>query len=93
MKLNIEEHDLDMILMGYLRYSMGRMTYMVPHCCATLSKYIPKMDIARQKWFVHEIERELERYERNNAVMGMPCDHKMWQDLVKNLQVHIDENE
>lgn len=85
MKLDITEEQLDLMLGSYMRYSLGRMTYIVDACCDTLELYVPRLPLTKQFWYAEQIRRALINATNNETTLGMQMDHDRWQRCLERL--------
>lgn len=86
-QISISHSDLDLMLMGYLRYSMGRKTYIVHACAQTVRELVPKLGRNSAAMFASELDRELSAALAKDEFLGMPMDHAEWVDLKYDLEM------
>ena len=76
----------EQILVCAVRYTLGRMSYMVNVVCDYVKE--KRNDLSQNciNIIVNDIEEELERYHNLCETLGMECDEKDWIDLLHMLK-------
>jgi len=85
-RLSISDNNLDLMLGSYMRYSLGRMSYIVDACCDTLEQYVPRLSEIRREFYITEIEKALQDATNRNTTLGMQMDHTRWQRCLERLK-------
>lgn len=78
---DFEEEDLFTFLLFSFRYCLGRMSYAVSLFERLFDRYIMHLESAHRKLILEELERELQLAKQSNRMLGMKCDHEIWQRL------------
>lgn len=86
MKIEINLLDLDLMLMGYMRYALGRSTYITSACAETLEHLVPQLPKTSQIQYIQWIQDELNRCEEEGTTCGMKMDHETWRTTVELLK-------
>lgn len=93
---NVKElgpREFELALLGYLRYSMGRRSYIVGACSDYLISLLPVLS----DWCLNNIENDLEDYaadvERDFRSWGDDYDKASWLKLWDNLVIEIKNRE
>ena len=81
--------EFELSLLGYLRYSMGRRSYIVGACSDYLISLLPVLS----DWCLNNIENDLEDYaadvEKDFRSWGDDCDKASWLKLWDNLVIEM----
>ena len=81
--------EFELALLGYLRYSMGRRSYIVGACSDYLISLLPVLS----DWCLNNIEDDLENYaadvEKDFRSWGDECDKTTWLKLWDNLVIEM----
>jgi len=83
---HVASTDLFFMILGYVRYAVGRMSMAPSEAQAIIARYGHALEKAHLTQIESEIARELARCERMNQPLGMEMDHKTWKDTVVELQ-------
>lgn len=71
------------MLLGYVRYAMGRMST-APSTAAELVRcYASALTQEQREQIRDEIRAELDRREKRGEKLGMDCDHRTWRELLR----------
>ena len=81
--------DLFSMLLGQVRYAMGRMSYIVGVCSRHVHEYWPHLQASQRGVLLRDITEELERYERAGKLCGMDFDHREWVALREWMREHL----
>ena len=66
------------LLVSHVRYSMGRMTYIVGECCKRVRWYWPHLESGHREVLIRDVSEELAMSERTGRKLGMDFDHADW---------------
>lgn len=66
------------LLLSHIRYSMGRMTYIVGECCKRVRWYWPHLEKGHREVLMRDVTEELDRCEKHGSKLGMEMDHREW---------------
>ncbi len=81
MKIDIDDTDLYLMLGSYMRYALGRKSYIVGACCDTLEQLVPKLPIEHMREAIMlELGKEL-----RESTLGMDMDKERWQECYNRL--------
>ena len=83
----------EMILICAVRYTLGRMSYMVSVVCDYVKGKRSELSHNCINIIIHNIEEELERYHNLGETLGMECDEKNWLELLNVLKVEVNKND
>ena len=82
--------DLYSMLLGQIRYAMGRMSYIVGTCSTQVRRYWPHLEASERKVLLRDITEELARYEQAGKLCGMDMDHVSWVRLRDWMKEQVD---
>lgn len=95
MKLDMEPHDLWLMLLSTIRYSLGRMSAMPSEAQRLVREYGQMLTLDQKKQIVQEVYEALDNAVASGVFLGMEFDHDGWQrfadDLERQLSVEIRE--
>lgn len=76
----------ELILICAVRYTLGRMTYMVDEVCRYVT--LKRDELSREciNVIIRDIKEEMQRYHDVGQVLGMECDEKNWMWLLETLK-------
>jgi hypothetical protein len=74
--------DLYSMLVGQVRYSLGRSSYVVGTACDQVRRYWRHLREGERQVIQRDVVEELARYERMGHTCGMAMDHAEWMRLV-----------
>jgi len=74
--------DLYSMLVGQVRYSLGRSSYIVGDACSQVRRYWRHLREGERAVIERDVAEELARYERMGSTCGDPCDQSEWERLV-----------
>lgn len=86
MNARVNPHDLWIMLLGYVRYSMGRMSSAPSHARGLVRAYGQHVEPAQLEQIRREVAEELATYERMGKTLGHDCDHKTWRGVVEDIE-------
>lgn len=86
---NLGQDEYELMLLGWLRYCLGRRSYIVGTCERNITKLLPVLS----DWCLNNIEDDLESYaydvERELYSWGDTCDKetwlRLWDEVVKEI--------
>lgn len=78
----VPREDLYSLLVGQVRYSLGRQSYVVGVACDQVRRYWRHLREGEREVIRRDVVEELARYERMGATCGMQMDHAEWMRLV-----------
>lgn len=81
-EIDITHDDLFLLLVGQVRYSLGRSSYIVGVACEQVRRYWRHLDAGEREIVQRDVVEELARYERMGRSCGMDMDHAEWMRLV-----------
>ena len=85
----LPQSDLYSLLLSQVRYSMGRMTYIVGECCRRVREYWKDLEPAHRSMILRDVTEELDCYERAGKLCGMDFDHREWVALREWMREHL----
>ncbi len=74
--------DLYSMLVGQVRYSLGRRSYVVGDACSQVRRYWRHLREGERTVIERDVVEELARYERMGRTCGDACDQAEWERLV-----------
>jgi hypothetical protein len=74
--------DLYSMLVGQVRYSLGRSSYIVGDACSQVRRYWRHLREGERAVVERDVVEELARYERIGQTCGDACDQAEWERLV-----------
>jgi hypothetical protein len=74
--------DLYSMLVGQVRYSLGRSSYIVGDACSQVRRYWRHLREGERAVIGRDVVEELARYERMGRTCGDACDQSEWERLV-----------
>jgi hypothetical protein len=74
--------DLYSMLVGQVRYSLGRSSYIVGDACSQVRRYWRHLREGERAVVERDVVEELDRYERMGRTCGDSCDQREWERLV-----------
>jgi hypothetical protein len=74
--------DLYSLLVGQVRYSLGRRSYVVGDACSQVRRYWRHLREGERTVIERDVVEELARYERMGRTCGDACDQAEWERLV-----------
>jgi hypothetical protein len=78
----VTRDDLFSMLVGQVRYSLGRQSYVVGVACEQVRRYWRHLREGERQVIQRDVVEELARYERMGHTCGMAMDHAEWMRLV-----------
>lgn len=78
--------DLFFMILGYVRYAVGRMSMAPSEAQAIIARYGHALEKSHLTQIEAEIARELARCERMNQPLGMDMDTRTWKATVVDIQ-------
>lgn len=87
----VPPEDIWIFIICTIRYSFGRQTYMPQDSVDFVIKYRDYLTEQQLEQIAHEIEVEIEMYERMKKIMGTESNHKTWKDAVAKIRGLIKE--
>ena len=78
----VPHEDLYSMLVGQVRYSLGRQSYVVGVACDQVRRHWRHLREGERQVIQRDVVEELARYERMGATCGMAMDHAEWMRLV-----------
>jgi len=81
--------DLWVMLLGYVRYAMGRMSTAPGMAQDLVKHYGPGCNDQQLKQIRDEIAAELATYDRMSKPLGMNCDHRTWQQTLALVEAQL----
>ena len=88
---HVDPHDLWIMLLSTVRYSMGRMTYMTTLAGELVIKYEKYLKKGDLRQIAREIEEELLRCSESSGTLGMEMDDRVWRDSASKIR-ELEEN-
>jgi len=85
-KTYVHNTDLWFMLMGYIRYAMGRMSTAPGIAHNLVRDYGRSLDDRQLEQISQEIVQELTTHERMGKTLGADCDHETWKEVVKSIE-------
>lgn len=89
--VEIPVEDLFSMLLGQVRYSMGRMSYIVGVCSRHVHEYWPRLQASQRGVLLRDVTEELARYEQAGRKCGMDFDHREWVALREWMREHLND--
>lgn len=80
--VTVTRDDLFSLLVGQVRYSLGRSSYIVGTACDQVRRYWRHLDAGEREVIERSVTSELDRYDRAGQPCGMGIDHRQWVALV-----------
>ena len=74
--------DEEQMLIGAVRYALGRMTYIVSDTCNFVAKVKDKLSYQCKDIIIRDIEEEIERCHSLGISCGMDFDEHNWMNLL-----------
>lgn len=81
--IRLSTHDAWMLVGGYVRYAMGRMSTALSFAASMVKQVAPHVGRDRLVQLRDEIKRELDDVHRIGKLLGHQCDDIEWTPLVK----------
>lgn len=78
----VPQNDLWVLLLCTVRYAMGRMSYITVETTDLLRKHEKDLKKEQRAQIRDEVQKELDRAERDSKTLGMDMDHRVWAKLV-----------
>ena len=78
-------HEEQMLICA-VRYSLGRMSYIVGVTCEFVASIRKKLSPNCINIIIRDIEETMEMYHRSGRLCGMECDEKDWYRLLRVLK-------
>lgn len=75
---SIYQADLFMLLVGAVRYAMGRRTYVVDATAETVRRHWRDLDQVQRDVIRRDVREALESAHRLGRELGGQCDHATW---------------
>lgn len=86
MNARVNQRDLWIMLLGYVRYSMGRMSAAPSLARSLVRSYGHRLEPAQLDRIRLEVAEELASYERTGKTLGHDCDHATWRGVVEDIE-------
>ena len=80
--VTVTRDDLFSMLVGQVRYSLGRSSYIVGTACEQVRRYWRHLDAGEREVIERSVTSEFDRYDRAGQPCGMDIDHRAWTFLV-----------
>jgi hypothetical protein len=77
-EVKVLHDDLFSMLVGQVRYSVGRQSYIVGVACDQVRRYWRHLSPDERVVVERSVTDELARYERMGQTCGMEMDHRQW---------------
>jgi len=74
------------MLLGYVRYAMGRMSSAPSLARDLVRSYGPACNDVQLEQIRREVAEELASYEMSNKTLGWECDHATWKGVVADIE-------
>jgi hypothetical protein len=81
----IRQEDLWTMLLCTIRYAMGRRSYITGLTRDLVKQYRKYLEPTELDQIKREVSKEVEQCEQDGRTLGDPPDHKIWKQLVKDL--------
>ncbi len=81
----VRTEDVFTMLVGSVRYAMGRQTYIVKDTCDMVRRYRRHIPEEQVMIIIRDVQREVEMVERQGGTLGADFDHAEWKKLVVDL--------
>jgi hypothetical protein len=78
----VPHEDLYSMIVGQVRYSLGRRSYVVGDACSQVRRYWRHLREGERAVVERDVVEELARYERMGRTCGDACDQAEWERLV-----------
>ena len=78
--------DEEQMLIGAVRYALGRMSYVVGDTCRFVARVKDKLSQQCIDIIIRDIEEEMERYHSVGQTLGMDIDERNWVRLLEFLK-------
>ncbi len=91
--MEVAHNDLWVMLLGTVRYSMGRSTYMTAYSVELVERYNRALTNGQLAQLAQEIEKELKTAEDAGRTLGMEMDHTGWREGVNLLKYILEKRE
>jgi len=85
----VNQTDLWYMLLGYVRYAMGRVSTAPGLAQDLIRSYGPGCTTVQLDQIRREICDELATYERMGRLLGMGCDHETWKACVVDIDAQL----
>lgn len=85
----VKQLDLWVMLLGYVRYAMGRMSTAPSMAQDFVKFYGPGCNKTQLQQIRNEVADELANYDRMGKPLGMDCDHRTWQQTLAMLDEQL----
>ena len=76
----------EQMLISAVRYALGRMSYIVGITCEFVATVRGKLSKQCIEIIIRDIEEEMKRYHDFGQLLGMECDERTWENLLKFLK-------
>lgn len=76
----------EQILICAVRYALGRMSYIVGDVTRYVESKHNTLSSQCKNIIIRDIEEELEKYHQVGQTLGMECDERTWENLLKFLK-------
>jgi len=80
--VGVPPHDLWILVLGYVRYSMGRRSSAPSLAAGYVRVYWSAFSAGAREQIRREVTEEVERFERSKLTLGDDCDHQVWRELI-----------
>jgi hypothetical protein len=80
--VKVDTCDLWPLLLGYVRYSMGRRSTAPSTARELVRAYSPSLPAEQRRQIAEEIRQELAIEERGGRTLGDKCDDQTWRELL-----------
>jgi len=78
----VSPHDMWILLLSTIRYSMGRHTYISGLSVELVVRYNNYLTKQQLNQIADEIEKEIKLHEAMGCTLGADIDHKSWKDCL-----------
>lgn len=92
-KIYIDCQDFWVMILGLVRYSMGRKTYVANVCEDILKRNVRYISVINLNQLVSEIYNRLRMSEASRLYLGDPVDHLTWIRICSLIENEIDKRE
>lgn len=86
-EIRFSQSDTYTLVLGLVRYSLGRMTYIVGEACRITRETAPYLSVSELGVIIRDIE------EQDRFGYGMDMDRREWMALLEWLKRHVQERE
>lgn len=84
--INLKPDEMFLLLVGAVRYALGRSTYIVSSTCSLIRRHLKDLSYAHKLVLSRDIQSALDHAHREGHTLGMDMDDREWKEILEELK-------